>query len=226
MISKCPKCRKTVSVPSGVDASDVVRCPLCCAEYPLSESLALAPPELIPVVVPAVQHAVAVAAAAEAAEPVTVSEPTGAAEEPQHEPEVENEAASVAEQFSTTPVGGRRRKKPKSALQTIIEVIAGGLAGCLVAYYGLAFYYGPEFAAKGLPQLPLPGIEWITAPRPDAGDAKEKPTDKDKKPAKGKSKAAGNGGEGTHSRNERHPERSEGSGMEVCRDGDPSLRSG
>jgi hypothetical protein len=225
MISKCPKCRKTVSVPSGVDSSAVVRCPLCSAEYPLSESLALAPPELIPVVVPAVQQPVAVAAVEEAVQPVA-DETTGAAEEPQHKPEAENEAATVAEQFPTTPVGGRRRKKPKSALQTVIEVIAGGLAGCLVAYYGLAFYYGPEFANKGLPQLPLPGIEWITAPRPDAGDAKEKPTDKDKKPAKSKSKAAGNGGEGTHSRNDRHPERSEGSGMEVCRDGDPSLRSG
>jgi len=71
----------------------------------------------------------------------------------------------------------------------MIEVVVGGVAGCLVAYYALAFYYGPEFGVKGgLPKLPLPGIEWITAPRMAPDQPKDKPADK--KPAEDRSDAA------------------------------------
>jgi hypothetical protein len=134
--------------------------------------------------------------------PVTASGETAAEtphpqDEPQHDSEGENEAAAVAESFPAKPLVARRRRKPKSGLQTLIEVIAGGLAGCLVAYYGLAFYYGPEFAAKGLPILPLPGIESIVAPRPTPDDAKQKPPEK--KPAKAKPKAANHGESATRS---------------------------
>jgi LSD1 subclass zinc finger protein len=189
MISKCPKCRKMVSIPAGVDPADRVRCPLCNAEYALSEALALAPPELIPVVrIAAEPPAVPV----EIATAVSVGEPVGAPTEStsEPEPEAENEAAAVARQFPTMPVTARRRRKHKSPLQTVIEVIAGGLAGCIVAYYGLAFYYGPEFS---LPKLPLPGIEKITAPRDSGEDAKDKPSEKPDKKPKGKAKAAGHG---------------------------------
>lgn len=183
MISTCPKCDKPVSVPAGVDASAAVRCPLCNAEYALAEALAPPPPELILVSadVQAVQPSPAFAeeAAAETAHPPEEAQPVS---------EVENEAATVAAEFPAKPVPPWRRRKPKSALQTLIEIVAGGLAGCLVAYYGLAFYYGPEFAAKGLPILPLPGIEWITTPHPAADAAKE--NSPEKKPAKGKPKAA------------------------------------
>jgi hypothetical protein len=156
---------------------------LCNAEYALAEALTPPPPELILVSadVQPVQPSPALA-------DVTAAETAHPPEEPQPVSEVENEAAAVAAEFPAKPAAPRRRRKPKSALQTLIEIVAGGLAGCLVAYYGLAFYYGPEFAAKGLPILPLPGIEWIVAPRPAADAAKEKSPEK--KPAKGKPKAA------------------------------------
>ena len=48
-ISKCPKCEQQVTIPDGVAAEAEVRCPLCEAEYSLSEALAQAPPALIPV---------------------------------------------------------------------------------------------------------------------------------------------------------------------------------
>ncbi len=190
MISTCPKCDKPVSIPSGVDASAAVRCPLCSAEYALAEALAPPPPELIPVSLPEVQPSAAVVGE-------TAGEMAHVEGEPQQDSEGENEAVAVAERFRSTPVAPRRRRKPKSALQTLIEVVAGGLAGCLVAYYALAFYYGPEFGTKGLPKLPLPGIEWITAPRPPPNDSKQKPPEK--KPAKGKPKAASDGESATRS---------------------------
>ena len=48
-LSKCPRCRQQVTIPEGVAAAMQVRCPLCSAEYPLSDALAAVPPALIPV---------------------------------------------------------------------------------------------------------------------------------------------------------------------------------
>jgi hypothetical protein len=41
----------------------------------------------------------------------------------------------------------------------------------VVAYYGLAIYFGPQFHRVGLPKLPLPFISWITAPPAQGGAA-------------------------------------------------------
>jgi hypothetical protein len=175
MTSTCPRCEKQVSIPAGVDSAALVRCPLCAAEYPLSEVLASLPPELIPVDRPAVGDW-----------PLATHEPAaesdrGEGAHSQHDAEGENEAAAVARQFpgvSAATAARRRRRKPKSALQTLIEVVTGGMAGLLVGYYALAFYLGPEFRNR-VPQLPLPGISWITAPRaaipPEEMPADEKP---------------------------------------------------
>jgi len=187
MISTCPRCQKQVSIPAGVDLAASVRCPLCAAEYALSEAVALTPPELIPVGLH-VAEGLASATHEATAEPVTIQDV-----EAPHDFEGENEAAAAAKQFpDVSATTQRRRRKPNSMLQTLIEVVTGGLAGCLVAYYGLAFYYGPEFRNIGLPQLPLPGISWITAPR--AGDdVAPKPTETipaEKQPDKGKGSAA------------------------------------
>lgn len=152
MNSTCPRCQKPVSAPSGLDSGSLVRCPMCSSEYALSEALAWTPPELIPVVSPVVGEGAFVVHEA----PVEIELHGDSTEH--------NEAAVAVSDFSRISAP-RRRRKPKSALQTLIEVVTGGLAGCLVAYYGLAFYYGPEFRDVGLPQIALPGISWITAPR-------------------------------------------------------------
>jgi hypothetical protein len=62
--------------------------------------------------------------------------------------------------YSTRPTYVRRTRKPRSALQTILELVTGGLAGMLAAYYLLAWYQGPSF---DLPKLGLPWIERLTA---------------------------------------------------------------
>jgi hypothetical protein len=48
-ISTCPGCSRLVTLPEDLAPSAAVRCPLCRAEYPLSEALASVPPLLIPV---------------------------------------------------------------------------------------------------------------------------------------------------------------------------------
>jgi hypothetical protein len=48
-ISTCPNCSQMVSIPRGLDATTLVRCPLCGAEYPLGAAMDMVPPKLIPV---------------------------------------------------------------------------------------------------------------------------------------------------------------------------------
>jgi hypothetical protein len=163
-ISTCPKCQRQVSIPAGVDSAAVVRCPLCEAEYPLSEALALAPPELIPVVAAAsreaapawdIHHAALVAAEGEEAQPAE-----------------EDEAAAVAQLMPIAATASLRRRQ-SSWLGKAIGVIVGGLAGCVVGLYALAICYGPQYHTNGWPErvhiegacdFPLPLIHWLITP--------------------------------------------------------------
>jgi len=155
MISTCPKCQKQVSLPTGVDSTAWVRCPWCEVEYVLSEALTWIPPELILAASPAADE--------------TATEKTFA-ESNATDVVGDDEAAVAAAAFPAMPDAARlppRRRRSKSGQQTLLEIILGGIAGILVAYYGLAFYLGPRFHQVGLPRLPLPFISWITAPRDD-----------------------------------------------------------
>ena len=159
-ISSCPRCQKQVSIPGGVPSTALVRCPLCAAEYPLAEAV---PPELIPVLIVADQ-----------VEPVESEDVAGVM--PPHETEVAprhdevateaeetNEAAAVTAgqtRMATMAAVRGRQPRPASALKRAIEVVTGGLAGCLVAYYGLAAWFGPEFKSFGFPELPF--VAWLT----------------------------------------------------------------
>lgn len=184
MISTCPRCQKQVSTPPEVDPTALVRCPLCEAEYTLSEALSWTPPMLIPVT--------AGAECAMAVEPAQAESPE------EHETELPNEAAMAAKQCGGAAPSTRRRRKPKSATQTLIEVVVGGLAGCLVGYYALAFYLGPDLPARGLPVLPLPGVSWLTS-----GEKEEFPKPGAKKPerAKGDGKSEPGSHNGEHKGN-------------------------
>ena len=134
MISTCPRCEKQVSIPAGVDPTALVRCPLCVAEYALSEALDWGPPELIPVGRPVAEGAASAVHEA-AAEPAG----TVAAEhvEAQHDTEAENEAAAVS------PAVSRRRRYGRSTTTAETQVgaanadrsryrRAGGLPGSLL----------------------------------------------------------------------------------------------
>jgi hypothetical protein len=178
VISLCPRCQRQVSLPSGVDSAALVRCPLCNAEYPLSESL---PPELVPIAVPSAEDEQTITLPLEPdADLVVEGETKESAEIPlaqSAQEEEENEATAVVRQM---PIGATRvrRRTPKPWWQTFIEVVTGGLAGCLLAYYGLAFWLGPQF---NLPKYTfLPFIAAWTAPpeKVDGTDVKspvEKP---------------------------------------------------
>lgn len=157
VISACPKCQKPVTVPGGVEWATLVRCPHCEVEYPLREAL---PPVLIPVAAPA--DAAGMAESAWAAEIVVESPAAGEdhAETSASKDVSENEAVAAGRVMTA---GFAMRRPRKSALRTLIEVLAGGLMGILVAYYGLAFWLGPQFKALDFPNLPLTG--WVTTLR-------------------------------------------------------------
>ncbi|MFZ5828523.1 MAG: hypothetical protein ACOY3P_00465, partial [Planctomycetota bacterium] len=46
-ISHCPRCEGQVTLPEGLEAEAVVRCPLCQAEFEMGEVLAHLPPMLV-----------------------------------------------------------------------------------------------------------------------------------------------------------------------------------
>jgi len=129
----------------------------------LGKALALAPPELIPVV------------------PVAAAGSASAAEQTASPPDVdeENEAAAVAERLPTTSViAGLRTRRSKSAVRTLIEVVLGGVAGCLVAYYALALWFRADFD-KYLPKLSfLPFISRLTDGHETPKPPLEKPADR------------------------------------------------
>jgi hypothetical protein len=171
---------------------------LCAAEYPLGEAL---PPELIPVLVaanpaPAAEAVEGIAKLEEMVEHEPVVE--GREEEkekstPEHEEiaidHEENEAAAVAvgqTRLAAMAAVRGRRPPPASGLKRAIEVVSGGLAGCLVAYYGLALCLGPEFRNLGFPDLP--GVAWLTTAPANPGASREKPAEQTSargKPANG-----------------------------------------
>ncbi len=212
-ISSCPKCQRQVSIPRGVAAAAMVRCPLCDAAYALSEALALAPPELIPIgYATAASRKSARAVASEESvsafdnadvddagnfaedsplaadveneevekdEAATVFPPRIVEEDDKEDDEEgadqENEAAAVARGLPASSVSAHLRKRPsRSAWRTALEVVTGGLAGCLVAYYGLAWWFGPDLD-EHLPKLPLPGISRLTAPPAVANPPAQQP---------------------------------------------------
>jgi len=168
-ISTCPRCRRQVSLPVGAAATAAVRCPLCEAEYLLSEALALAPPELI-----------LVAGAAGEASPVedgydlhgSPSREGGrmesyAADEEESADE-EHNAAIVAERIPAGVVAAQFRNREKSHLGKLIGLIVGGLAGCAVAYFFLLplLYALIQPAEKREPPPPQPAFKRV---KPDYG---------------------------------------------------------
>ena len=191
MISTCPRCREQVSIPSGEAPAALVRCPLCKAEYALSEALALAPPELIVVeaLVLGESTDASVGVLANSVDVMGIEEIEElATPEPiciEHDHADEDDAATVAKRFPAVSAGRRRRRRPRSALRTLLGLVTSGLAGCLVAYYALALWFGPEFRNVGFPLLPLPGISKIIAPKAGGDDVKpaEKGPPKDKSAA-------------------------------------------
>jgi hypothetical protein len=82
----------------------------------------------------------------------------------------------------------RPKRRQKSGLQTLLEVVTGGLAGTLFAYYALAWWQGPAFE---LPRFGLPLVEWLTAAPAKPGEKAEtsgaekkpKPNDQPSDPA-------------------------------------------
>jgi hypothetical protein len=149
-ITFCPKCQQPVSLPAHIHANAFVQCPICHAEYAMHEAI---PPELIPLTKPTNDPL---------EWPKELVGATTAVDQARLE-EQENEAAAVVERIS---LGMTHLQKHKKAWwRAPLEVVFGGLAGLLIAYYGLAAWLGPDLPRKGFPVVTsLPGITWLTSP--------------------------------------------------------------
>ncbi len=198
ILSNCPKCKQPVTVPDGVDPADRVRCPLCDAEYPLSEAMESAPPALI-----------RVDAAPAETEPPTDTEPPGEGLSPDFGDETDyglatetdgtpaidtgatavdaeafaqftpgDESAGEPESLTATMKKRRQQEKKKSGLWEIPKIIGGGIAGLIIGYYILNLWRGEEWDYM---KVYLPFVEHTQNHWP-FNDGKEDPAaDADKK---------------------------------------------
>ena len=186
-ISKCPACRQDVTIPQGVDDAALVRCPLCDAEFPLSEvtpHAAVAPPELVVVAVDSAAPTEAEREEGPAAEVPRLDVwervtdvpqiDTGSGEETVAGHESVDAAAfdfggddSEAGEESTSVTAaerGRRPKTEKSALREWLGIVLGGAAGIFLAYYALNLFGGARF---DFADVYLPGVRHTVPHRPD-----------------------------------------------------------
>lgn len=148
-IASCPKCREQVSIPNGTSSQARVRCPLCQEEYILAAALERLPPLLIvlPDVEPAQHdpHATfeerapesAVIGVDEAPADFELEPPAGGwtAESPAAVPAFRFEPDSVSPSTpgSSLATRSRARRKQASPLKAMIQVVAGGVLGLVIA---------------------------------------------------------------------------------------------
>jgi len=143
-ISTCPKCLRMVTVPEGFEPGAAMRCPLCQAEYPLSEALASVPPALVPV-----GEANAAAASVKIDTGLATAEHFDTA---QFTPVVTEESAE--EVAAPGPVR-RRKRKSKSMFRVAFEVVLAGIVGLLIGYYTVWWIQGEACRLPRIPWLPL-----------------------------------------------------------------------
>ena len=146
-IVRCPRCRDEVTVPPRAMARALVRCPLCLEQYLLAEALANAPPALViiggEVEEAAIQRLVETANEYEIAsgsfspDVLNASPPAGAA---------------VTLPGPAIRPARRPRRKEKSGLMFLVNVIAGGLLAAPLALLTLWWAFGvdpPELGPLG-----------------------------------------------------------------------------
>ncbi|NQT38554.1 MAG: hypothetical protein HQ581_13745 [Planctomycetes bacterium] len=177
-ISKCPKCEEAVLIPDHADAdlsdeSLLVQCPLCEAEFPVTEAAEEAtdaPPSLVFVNLPVpeepaedeqegpsiniwerVDEAPSLDLGGDA--PDDAADGDAAAFTVSDDEDEEETAASSGGPQRSRP--RKKKKKKKGALRMMVEVVFGGVLGLLGALYILNFFWPHK--AKDI-TVPLPGI--------------------------------------------------------------------
>jgi len=176
-ISTCPRCSRMVSIPEGLDATTLVRCPLCGAEYPLEAAMESLPPKLIPV------------------ETSSLLLGHGAGEESKDSPHLIFAPEEIEESVETTEspldaevcdliakhkqgteekipnqteLPGFRRQsqsKPKSVPRIFMEIIFGGVVGIAIAYIALAWILGSRFDLPAPPRVLKPVLRFVLPDR-------------------------------------------------------------
>lgn len=187
-LAQCTKCNEEVLVPAGASRSAIVRCPLCEAEFPLSEVLDRMPPSFVVVSDPDAGSGGAAAASSgfsfgEVDEPAD-NEPAGFGFDPHAGPSQE-----PTKSLASPPSRSRKKAPPKNAILEIVKIVGGGVAGILLAVliiwwgvgtdpFGFAddvARYVPFIVPASLHGEPAPA-EDSSEPQDDGGEANNSST--------------------------------------------------
>jgi len=176
-ISTCPRCSRMVAIPEGLDATALVRCPLCGAEYPLEAAMELVPPKLIPVEKSSLLlgHGAGEEnkdsphlffALEENVEPIeTIESPLDAEVCDLIAKHKQGTEDKIPNQTEPPPLRGRVRRKPKSLPRIFMEIIFGGVAGITIAYIALAWILGSRFDLPAPPRVLKPVLRFVLPDR-------------------------------------------------------------
>lgn len=156
----CPHCEGQVTLPPGARPASRVKCPLCEAEYALSEVYDKLPPMLVLLDAPVEAAVEAHAAAGGVSHGATAFDslfmPSGEAngegelrlagdEEPAFDFGAPSEGgAAVATATAKKTLPARAKRPPKSAAKEGIKIVLGGVVGLTIGYFILLWAAGRD----------------------------------------------------------------------------------
>lgn len=158
-VATCPHCEGQVTLPPGARPAARVKCPLCEAEYALSEIYEKLPPMLVLLEAPVEAEVVAGSGVSHGASAFdSLFMPSGEAngegelhlagdEEPAFDFGAPSEGGTaVAAAPSTKTLPTRAKRPPKSAMKEGIKIVLGGIVGLTIGYFILLWAAGRDLA--------------------------------------------------------------------------------
>ncbi|MGW8258438.1 MAG: hypothetical protein ACWGMZ_13210 [Thermoguttaceae bacterium] len=180
-ISACPRCQKMVTIPQGLDSTDLVRCPLCGEEYPLQQAMELIPPELIRVVPANESHSETPGKRPllKPIFPMEFSVPTSDAQTNSDDSpadhdldehshfnhpiftEIANHARESQKNSPEQSESTSTNHKQRSTLHILLGSIISGLLALSLTYVALAWIMGSSFVFPAPPKAMKPVLRYV-----------------------------------------------------------------
>jgi hypothetical protein len=177
-VAACPQCEGEVTLPLGARAASRVRCPLCEAEYSLSEIYDKLPPMLILLDVPVEAHVGAGGMSHGEGAFDSMFAPSGeangegelhlAGDEGSFDFGSPSEGGAAVATATSRTLPARAKRPQKSAIKEIVKIVLGGVVGLTIGFFILLWAAGRDLASdvaqKPIGQIMPSWMQWSIPP--------------------------------------------------------------